>query len=238
MPVRLLWTPDVIGFSEESHLGLAAAEEILLRNHVPFGYVASTEDRPLEMPAGCEVLVVANQTCLSDSQIAAIVAYAKRGGKLVVTGDSGRCDEWNAQRLENPLKLQLAGLPNAVLRDEADMLPSARLGWSYRISAPKDGGKALMADLKSVGYRAPLEFKNLPPHVFAEYRTLKDGRLAVHLLNYAPDRKVEGSSVNLHGMTAEFSEPFGDGDFSKPVTIGKDGVLPSFGMYATLVLKR
>lgn len=238
MPVRLLWTPDVIGFSEESHLGLAAAEEILLRNHVPFGYVASTEDRPLEMPAGCEVLVVANQTCLSDSQIAAIVAYAKRGGRLVVTGDSGRCDEWNAQRLENPLKLQLAGLPNVVLRDEADMLPSARLGWSYRISAPKDGGKALMADLKSVGYRAPLEFKNLPPHVFAEYRTLKDGRLAVHLLNYAPDRKVEEISVDLHGMTAEFSEPFGDGDSSKPVTIGKDGVLPSFGMYATLVLKR
>ena len=203
---------------------------------MPFGYVASTEDRPLEMPAGCEVLVVANQTCLSDSQIAAIVAYAKRGGKLVVTGDSGRCDEWNAQRLENPLKLQLAGLPNAVLRDEADILPSARLGWSYRISAPKDGGRALMADIAATGYRAPFTFRNLPPHVFAEYRTLKDGRLAVHLLNYAPDRKVEGVSIDLNGASCEFLEPFGNGDSIKPVSIGADGKLPSFGTYATLIL--
>ena len=179
-------------------------------------------------------MVVANQTCLSDSQIAALVAYAKRGGKLVVTGDSGRCDEWNAQRLENPLKLQLAGLPNAVLRDEADMLPSARLGWSYRISAPKDGGRALMADIAATGYRAPFTFRNLPPHVFAEYRTLKDGRLAVHLLNYAPDRRVEGVSVDSHGASCVFSEPFGTGD--RPVAIAPDGKLPAFGMYAFLIV--
>ena len=95
-----------------------------------------------------------------------------------------------------------------------------------------------MADIAATGYRAPFTFRNLPPHVFAECRTLKDGRLAVHLLNYAPDRKVEGATVGLNGASCEFLEPFGDGDSSKPVTIGKDGVLPSFGMYATLVLKR
>ena len=88
---------------------LAAAEEILLRNQVPFGYVIAENGRELAIPNACELLVVANQVCLSDAQIAAIVAYAKRGGKLVVTGDTGRHDEWNAQRLENPLKPQLAG---------------------------------------------------------------------------------------------------------------------------------
>ena len=72
---------------------LAAAEEILLRNQVPFGYVIAENGRELAIPNACELLVVANQVCLSDAQIAAIVAYAKRGGKLVVTGDTGRHDE-------------------------------------------------------------------------------------------------------------------------------------------------
>ena len=126
LPVRLLWTPDVIGFSETAHLGLAAEEEILLRNQVPFGYVIAENGRDLAIPSDCEVLVVANQVCLSDAQIAAIVAYAKRGGKLVVTGDSGRYDEWNAQRLENPLKPQ-SSLADDVHRLRMTELVSRRL---------------------------------------------------------------------------------------------------------------
>ena len=92
-----------------------------------------------------------------------------------------------------------------------------------------------MADLMSVGYKAPVEFHGLPPHVFAEYRTLADGRIAVHLVNYALDKKVEGVSIDLRGASCEFSEPLREGD--RPVSVGTDGKLPAFGMYAMLVVE-
>jgi len=230
IPVRLMWSPDTFGFSENAHLGLAAAEEICLRNQVPFGYVISTDEHPLDVPDGCEVLVVANQVCLSDAQIDALVAYAKRGGRLVVTGDSGRYDEWNAQRLENPLLSQLVGLPNVVLRRKPDMLPSASLGWKYRVSAPSDGGAALMADLEKVGYNPPFRMKNAPPHVFAELKRTEKG-FALFLLNYNPDAAVRGVSVQVpSGLQVRFESVLDDVPVSSVLEPSSDGSisLPPF----------
>ena len=198
LPVRLLWTPDTIGFSERAHLGLAAAEEVFLRNKVPFGYVISTQERPLDVPSDCGVLVVPDQVCLSDSQVSAIVAYAKRGGTLVVTGDSGRYDEWNSQRLENPLLPQLENLSNVVVRTEADRLPFASLGWLYRVAAPKDGGAALMSDIVKCGYRPPFRLRNAPACVFAELKRTAGG-FALFLLNYNPDVPVDGALIEVPG---------------------------------------
>lgn len=230
LPVRLLWTPDTLGFSESAHFGLAAAEEICLRNQVPFGYVISTEDRPLDVPDGCEAIVVANQVCLSDAQVGALAAYAKRGGRLVVTGDSGRYDEWNAQRLENPLLPQLAGLPNVVLRKRPDMLPSAALGWKYRIAAPTDGGAALLADLGKVGCNMPFRVKNAPPHVFAELKRTEKG-FALFLLNYNPDVEVSGVSVQISsGRQVQFESVLDDAPASSALEPASDGsvALPPF----------
>ena len=230
LPVRLLWTPDVIGFSQESHLGLAAAEEIMLRNQVPFGYVIAESGRELVIPNDCEVLVVANQLCLSDAQIAAIAAYAKRGGKLVVTGDSGRYDEWNAHRLENPLKPQLARLSNVVSRDEADTLPYANLGWVYEIAAPKDGGTALMADLAKTGYDPSVRVEGAPPHVFAEFKRTEKG-LVVFLLNYNPDVDVKDVSLKVPaGSRVRFETMLDDVPKAKTLESTIDGafLLPTF----------
>ena len=226
LPVRLLWTPDVIGFSQESHLGLAAAEEIMLRNQVPFGYVIAENGHELAIPNDCQVLVVANQLCLSEAQIAAIVAYAKRGGKLVVTGDSGRYDEWNAQRLENPLKPQLAGLPNVVLRDEADKLPYANLGWVYEIAAPKDGGAALMADIAKTGYNPPVRVVGAPQYVFAEFKRTEKG-FVVFLLNYNPDVEVKDVSLKVPtGSRVRFETMLDDESKAKTLEPATGGAVP------------
>ena len=239
LPVRLLWVPDSIGFSEAAHQGLAAAEEILLRNQVPFGYVVAEDDRALVIPDDCEVLVVPNQVCFSDSQIAALVAYAKKGGRLVVTGDSGRYDEWNAQRLENPLLPQLAGLPNVVLRAESDMLPSAKLGWSYRLSPPKDGGRALMADIAKTGYAPPVGVVGAPQHVFAEFKRL-DKVFALFLLNYNPDVKVNGVSLKASaGRRVRFTAILEGDSVPSALAPSGEGVfpLPSFARGAIVEIE-
>lgn len=238
-PVRLLWTPDATGFSREVHLGLAAAEEICLRSQVPFGYAIASGDGAFAIPDDCEVLVVANQVCLSDAQVASIVEYAERGGRLVVTGDSGRYDEWNAQRLENPLLPQIAGLPNVVLRAEPDKLPSASFGWAYRAAPPADGGTALMADISATGWKPPARVVGALPHVFAEFKRTANG-FALFLLNYDPDKPAEGVSIFAPtGREIRFEETPGIGTHATPLAPATDGGirLPAFKLGAFVELE-
>ena len=233
--VRLFYPEREIFLSERAHQGLVAAEEIFLRNRVPYGYLVSTPEQPLAVPDGTEVVVVAGQCTLSDAQVAALADYARRGGRLVVTGDSGRYDEWNAQRRVNPLLPQLKGLAHVVCRASEDLIPKATLAWSLSVEPPKDGGAALMANLRRVGWRAPADFTGLPPHVFAEYRRLADGTLAVHLINYQPEKPIVGAKLRLpSGASATFEEPLGRN--AAKVALSGVATLPDFAEYALICI--
>ena len=233
-PVRIFYPEREILFSEPTHQGVAAAEEIFLRNRVPYGYLVSWPDRPFKVPSGTEVIVVPGLASLSDAQVDAIAGWARGGGRLVVTGDSGRYDDWNAHRRENALLPKLAGLPNVSVRPEADFV-AAKIEWRTMVPPPKDGGKALMDDLARVGWKPPVEFSGLPPHVFAEYRSLASGGIAVHLVNYDPDHPVAGAKVALPGgRRATFEEPFGEDDSVREIE--PDGRIPEFKFYAVVIL--
>ena len=163
------------------------------------------------------------------------MAYAQNGGRLVVTGDAGRYDAWNAQRRENPLVPRLRGLKNVAIRDMADIIPGANLGWRHTVDPPKDGGKALMSDLEKAGWRSPVAFEGLPAHVFVEYRRLRTGAIVAHLVNYIPETPVKGVRLCLKdGERATLEEPLADRP--QTVQIGADGKLPNFGMYAIVTI--
>ena len=234
--MRIFHPEREVLFSEPTHQGVTAAEEIFLRNRVPYGYLVSSPDDVFTVPEGTEVIVAPGLVSLSDAQIAALVGWAKKGGRLVVTGDAGRYDDWNAQRRVNTFLPQLQGLPNVVLRAEADLIPGARLAWSYSVPPPADGGKALMADLLATGWTPPVRFEGLPPHVFAEYRRMASGALAVHLVNYASPRPVEGARIVLpSGKSATVEEPFGADASARPLSA--DGALPAFAEYLLVTVK-
>ena len=233
--VRIFHPEREVLFSEPTHQGVTAAEEIFLRNRVPYGYLVSFPDDVFTVPEGTEVIVAPGLVSLSDAQIAALVGWAKKGGRLVVTGDAGRYDDWNAQRRVNTFLPQLKGLPNVSVRAEADLIPGARLAWSYSVPPPTDGGKALLDDLAKVGWKAPVRFEGLPPYVLAEYRRMPDGRLAVHLVNYDSKHPVRNAQILLDAdATATFEEPFGDNDALRSVP--KDGALPAFTRYALIIV--
>ena len=129
----------------------------------------------------------------------------------------------------------LKGLSNVVLRESSDMIAGADLNWRYSIDPPKDGGRELLADLEKAGWRLPIRFEGLPPYVFAEYRRLNGGKIAVHLVNDAPEKPVGNARLVLErGESAEFEEPFGDPP--SKVNVGSDGALPKFGMYAIVTV--
>ncbi len=236
--VRIFYPERELLFSYRTNQGIAATEEIFLRNRVPYGYLIAYPDEPITVPPDTEVIVVPGLESLSDAQIAFLAEWARKGGRLVVTGDSGRYDEWNAQRRENPLLAKIAGLPNVVLRKDADILPGGvACDWATLAPPPADGGKTLMNALAATGWKPLVRFENLPPHVFAEYRRLPSGDLAVHLVNYMPMQQVKGGRFQLEdGGSVEFEQPFGE----RPAKtkIGANGILPSFGLYAILTLKK
>ena len=185
---------------------------------MPYGYLVSYPDDPFSVPDGTEVIVVPELVTLSDAQIDALVGWAKKGGKLVVTGDSGRYDGWNAQRRVNEFLPRLKGLDNVVL------------------PPPEDGGKALMADLLATGWTPPVRFEGLPPHVFAEYRRMPSGALAVHLVNYDPAHPIQGARIIPQpGRTATAEAPF-ESDASVH-RLPADGTLPSFAEYLLVTVE-
>ncbi len=233
--VRIFYPEREVLFSEPTHQGVAAAEEIFLRNRVPYGYLIAYPDEPIVVPAGTDVIVVPGLASLSDAQVEFLVGWAKKGGRLVVTGDAGRYDDWNAQRRVNGFLPRLEGLANVSVRKQADIL-NANLNWRYVVPPPKDGGKALMADLAKVGWKAPVTFAGLPPHVFAEYRRMPSGTLAIHLVNYDPAHKIEGARIVLpSGKSATAEEPFGTDSASH--ALSANGTLPPFAEYLLVVVQ-
>ena len=239
MPVRFLVSAPAMAFSQKSYMALLAAEEVALRSHLPFGYAISRTDDPLPH-ADAEAIVVAGQTCLSDAQIAALVAYAKGGGRLVVTGESGRYDEWNRQRFDNPLKKAVGGLPNVVWRDEADEVTTQDLTHiKYIVNPPTKGCGTLAADLEKSGYRAVPAVVSAPEHVFAEYK--REGSVTyVHLLNYDFLGRVEGVGIRAKpGSSLAFAAPLDDGiEAGAPAEISP-GVwrIPPFVRYARVEIR-
>lgn len=194
-PVRLFYPVKEIQFSRQSSKSLCAAEEVMIRRHVPWGYFISTPAHPFDVPPGTEVVVVAGQLALSPAQVSGLTSWAQRGGKMVVTGDSGRYDEFNAQYLENPLLSKLKGLRNVVWRGWVDVVDPAELGWSYKIGVPGDHGRAMLVDLSATGWGMPFEFRNLPETTAVDVRRSAQGKFIFHFVNYDPAHAVNNASV-------------------------------------------
>ena len=235
MPVRLLVSRSAMMHSQLSFDSFMATEEAALRGHVPFGYSISSDGDPLPHSGDASVMVVANQTCLSERQVAALVDYAKKGGRLVCIGESGRYDEWNRQRFSNPLKDATASLGNVVWRDEPDEAKAKRMTHiQYALHPPKKGVGPLMADLAKTGWRPPVEVVAAPETVFAQFKRDADGNVcSVHFVNYDFLKNVSGVRLRVPaGRRPLFAAPF-DGAEGAPREV-EPGVweIPPFVKYA------
>jgi hypothetical protein len=239
-PVQLLYSRESVMFSEQAYRSLLSAEEILLRNHVPYALLPTGQGTQLDVPGHCETILVCQQTCLSDGDLAALTRFAGNGGRLVITGNSGEYDQRYRQRRANPLAA-LDGHTRVVRRAEADVAPIRGAGWTIRVAAPKDDGRRLMADLATVG--SPAIRIQAPPTVFAEIKRNRKV-LTVHLLNYASEPVPAGSRVELRtdalgAVRCVFAAPM-EGRGPSPVAAQSDTKgttvihLPAFSDYGVL----
>ena len=191
-PIKILYSREAMMFSQASYEAVLATEESLLRHHVPYGLLLTSAGAPLTIPGDCEVLLVPDVRCLAESQIDALVRFAQGGGRMIVTGKSGRYDADYRQRPDNPLAKAVEKLANVVRRDEVDTAPVTSSWWTIQVGEPAGGGKSLLADLGKL-WSPPVRI-DAPSHVFVEIKHAKNA-LYVHLVNY--DRKASAPAARV-----------------------------------------
>lgn len=146
------------------------AYRLLLEGRIPFDFVSDErmgDPDIAEQLAAYDVIILANASCLSDAEAAALDAFVERGGTIIATGETGHYDE-RGQRREG---FALASLPAAriahakngletsirVAEGELDF-PRTRLlhldGW-YFYHEGKDDVEALLALLPQPKYGPP-----------------------------------------------------------------------------------
>jgi len=70
-------------------------EQVLIQYKVPWDLLFEEQ---IDRIGKYSAVIVAGQECLSNSQITALLAYARAGGTLIVVGNSGTFNEWRETR--------------------------------------------------------------------------------------------------------------------------------------------
>jgi hypothetical protein len=245
-PIKILYSNNSIKFSEKSYRALLGAEEVFLRNHVPYGLLISSDSHPLEIPDNCEVLVVCNQNCLSDNEINTIIQFANRGGRLIITGESGWHEELYRQRRNNPLIDRLKGMDNVSWLADTEFAPVKSGGWKLLVGNPGKAGQHLLESLEK--FWSPKIRVFAPETVFVNIKKENEKTFYIHLLNYAPESVRQGIRIGISEKEdIEISEssialpmenkPKETISFSSDSKGLKSLKLPGFDKYALVTLK-
>jgi Glycosyl hydrolase-like 10 len=175
-------------------------------------------------------LALPDARCLSATELAALESYAKSGGSLIVTGQSGHCDETGAALPSNPLH-QTLGIRNAEQRSRSDAGPS----YNYLPECPgKAYWKALNAEFNQANARGEAKgrrFQSLrrefdkdvvgPLHLDPEVEVVAspfivgqtarvDGKLHVFLVNFK-GLEAKKISKQIPERNVEITFPAGAG---------------------------
>jgi hypothetical protein len=188
-------------------------EQICLQHHIPFDMLFTYQ---LERLDRYRAVVLAEQTCLSAAEVAAFRVFAQQGGGLVVTGSTGLYDERNRHRNEHPFR-DLFGLPGVrFLADAPEKLsrPTRDHPPAYHDMHLPEGAADIADAIRAVADRDLPFVTDAGPFVALEAYRLRDGRCAVHLLNYRNEEPVSAVRVELgDSLSAERAELFTpDGD--------------------------
>jgi len=238
-PVKILFSTNSIEFSEKSCRAILGAEEVFLRNHIPYGLLISSDSHPLEIPANTEVLAVCNQNCLSDDEINEIIRFAGEGGKVIITGESGWHDGLYRERRNNPLIDKLERLDNVCLLADTEFAPVKSGGWKIQVGKPGKEGQHLLESLAKLWN--PAIRVEAPETVFINVKKAEEG-FYIHLLNYASESVMSGIQISV-------TDGFSEADVTLPMENKQKEMipfcseghqsfrLPGFEKYALVTLK-
>ncbi len=189
-------------------------EQVLIQYKVPWDLLFEEQ---MDRIGKYGVVIVAGQECLSDAQVAALLAYARSGGTLVVAGNTGQYDEWRETRSKPALgaarnegKGRMVVIPEVVRADKQvrgaganeDPEPGATATRGVHMNPPQwvlpknaeEIHRAVVAGLPAgltVTAEAPLTT------VMEIQKRAETGEAIVHFVNFEPKQRVAPFAVTV-----------------------------------------
>lgn len=159
--------------------------DTLSEYNFPYAVIIDEDLDDMEYLREFDLLVVPHAACLSDAQVSALLEYRAAGGKLLVSGDTGLCDETGKKRDKLDLVEELISkskyLPGKI--GVRSHFPLVRIDEEFRDKRDAEAVKLQVDSVnKMAGETLPFTVE-APVGVIANVFKLGDGSLAVHLLN-------------------------------------------------------
>ena len=214
------------------------AEEILIRGGFSWEVVF---DDDLQRLDGFSVLVLAGQTHLSNATCEAIKRFVDQGGSVVMIGNNGHRDDEGRLPREDRLGQLDAGRVSRVAPGTIHRASDKRYG--VCVTLPSKWQQAADAVQKAGGNRLSARVRGSDTVALSAYQG-ENGRLIVHLVNYATPKATPSLAVELgkawnKARTARLLD-LDTGEKTLPVRATETGAaveVPSLDVYGVLVVE-
>ncbi|MEN6558246.1 MAG: beta-galactosidase [Thermoguttaceae bacterium] len=208
-------------------------QEVLIRDGFPWETVFGDN---MDRLKGFRSLVVAGQSYLSDSECRKIHEFVQNGGGLLLIGDNGHYDEQGRPRDKDPLA-DVKG--DRVVRLPANLITAPAMEQAYAswVALSKSHAEIATAVQKTLGDQFSARVTGSDKVALSAYE-LPDGRLVVHLVNYAAPSPQEGLKLSVgpkwqKAASVKLLSP----ESSSALTGGATVELPPLPVYAVVVFE-
>lgn len=253
--------PSMAYNSYETQIVANMAEQVLQQRQIPFDIIF---DQQIDKLKKYDVLVLADQECLTDEVITSVKQFVKEGGGLVMTNKTGMYDGWHRRRKQDmPEELGFEGKRGDPLEKNKKSVLSFTYGKGRVVYLPDlekskegelrsgfSGAEWMMpknaSELESAvhwvsGERLPL--KVTAPEWVGVSHDSQETFDVIHLFNYNHNRNVAGIILEYRGKikNAWSVSPDEEGRSILPV-VEKGGVtelrIPNLEVYKLVVLEK
>lgn len=186
------WNRD--GGSHAYRRELFGTAQTLDAMHVPYRFVSDDQLASGRLDS-FKALLVGEAQCLSDAEVAAVKAFADRGGRVRMTTRAGACDELGTPRAEPAF----APHPNITVTEETRAAPFEQwetwntLVWTF--SPDREAEAAFRRELLEWCGGAQSWKIDAPEKVFVGVWREKSGDFVVHFLNGTGEKMKVGEPV-------------------------------------------
>ncbi len=254
--------PSMAYNTYDTQMAVNMAEQVLQQRQIPFSIIF---DQQIGNLGNYDVLVLAGQESLADSVIAAIENFVENGGGLVMTGNTGRFDDWR--------RLRLNSLPDEMYseatgqNDNRNILTDRKavsfslgkgrviyipelvqdegvtqLGFESVWRMPENAGELVSAVYQAAENNLPLKVSAPEWTGVSHDRDTKHNRDIIHLFNYR-ENPAAGITLEYKGkiISAWAVSPDREETLDIPFT-GENGItrldIPMLKVYEVLVLEK
>ena len=256
--------PSMAYNTKDTHVAVNMAEQTLQQKQVPFDIIFDQQINQLEK---YYVIILADQESLTDEVMAALKAFAKKGGGLVMTENTGTLDGWRRIRKVSMMNemLKEQGLPvperpeiyrNEPINVSSFIYGSGRviylpelerpsmnitLGYASRWMMPGNADELEAAVYWAAGKRLPLQI--IAPGWLGVSHDNQKNRDIIHLFTYNADRNVTGVTLQYDGIVKNVWAISPDEKTKTTLSVvAKGGIseirVPDFNVYKVVVLEK